>query len=174
MNIKWAYYLIAVIYVVLIVLKGINYLNQKQYEKDHTELLKAFCIKKDFFTTVSIICIVATVAINVAAIIGGKAFNTSSILITCLVLGFTVINSFSYMRFSNHGQDLYYLGYTLVAGDISSLKSKNRKSSNVLSINLNRDIDSYNYMKVVVYGKNKDQVTGLLETLIKEEQDENK
>ena len=174
MNIKWAYYLIAVIYVILIVLKGINYLNQKQYEKDNADILKAFTIKRDFFTTVSIICIIVTVAINMAAIIGGKHLNTSSMIITCLVLGFTVINSFSYMRFTSEGKDIYFLGYTLVEGDISNVKSKVRKNSNVLNINFTRDIDSYNYVKVTVYGKHKDDITKILETLKAEETEESK
>lgn len=167
MNIKWAYYLIAIIYVILIVLKGINYLNLKAYEKENADVHKAVIFKKDFFTTVALICIVVTCAINIAAIIGGKNLNTSSIIITCFVIGFTMINSFEYIRFSDVTQTLFLAGYTLKDGDIEKVKYKQGSRRNALRVTLTREIESYYYIKMSVYGKNKDQVVTLLEKLQK-------
>ena len=91
MNIRWAYYLIVAIYILLIVLRGINYLNEAKYKKENTNYGKVFSLKKDFFTMVTFICILVTLGINIAALIGDQPINTSSILITILVIGFTVL-----------------------------------------------------------------------------------
>lgn len=165
MNIKWAYYFIAILYVILIVLRVINHLNQKAYIKDNSNIEKAFSIKKDFFTTVAIICIIVTVGINIAALIGGKAFNISSICVTLLVIGITLLNSFSYILFSEENHTIHFVGYTLRPGDIKEVKVKKGKMSTVLNVTFNKEIESYNYAKILVYGNHKEKLTNLLETL---------
>lgn len=165
MNIKWAYYLIAVIYIILIVLRVINYANQRAYEKENSIGLKAFTIKKDFFTTVATICILVTLGINLAASLGGKDFNTSSILVTCLVVGFTVLNSFTFIRLNSNQTSLFFLGYSLEAGDVEKVKCKKRLGRYVLYVTFTREIESYNYAKIVVYGKHREEVAGAFEKL---------
>ncbi|WP_054743022.1 hypothetical protein [Cellulosilyticum ruminicola] len=67
MDIKWSYYLIALIYVLVLVLRCINMQKAAQFKKEHGTLLKFFTIKKDFFTTVAIICSIVAIGINGAA-----------------------------------------------------------------------------------------------------------
>lgn len=161
MNIKWSYYLIIGIYILLIALRIINYCNEKTYKKENSHYRKAFSIKKDFFTTVTLICILVTLAINIAALIGGKAFNTDSIIITFLVIGFTIINSFTFILFSEESSTICLLGYTLKSSDIESIKVKEGKNKDVLNVTFNREIESYNYAKILVYGENKKALTSL-------------
>lgn len=161
MNIKWSYYLIISIYILLIVLRIINYCNEKTYKKENSHYRKAFSIKKDFFTTVTLICILVTLAINIAALIGGKAFNTDSIIITFLVIGFTIINSFTFILFSEESSTICLLGYTLKSSDIESIKVKEGKNKDILNVTFNREIESYNYAKILVYGENKKALTSL-------------
>lgn len=161
MNIKWSYYLIIGIYILLIALRIINYLNETAYKKENSHYRKVFSIKKDFFTTVTLICIVVTLAINIAAFMGGKAFNTDSIIITLLIIGFTMINSFTFILFSEESSTICLLGYRLKVGDIENIKVKEGKNKDVLNITFNREIESYNYAKILVYGKYKKDLGNL-------------
>lgn len=165
MNIKWAYCLIGIIYAMLIFLKGINYLNKREYISNHPDALKAFSVKKDFFTTVAIICMIVTVGINGAALIGGRPLNTSSIIITFLVIGFTMLNSFSYIYLSRDEKNLLLLGYILQVGDVETIKVKHCNKKNILSITFNKEIESYNYIKISIYGEHKERVTKGFEQL---------
>ena len=165
MNIKWSYYLIAGIYILLIALRGINVLNETVYKKENLHYEKVFSIKKDFFTTVALICIIVTLGINCAAIIGGKSINCSTIIVTILVIGFTILNSFTTIIFSE--KNICFLGYTLVAGDVQKVQTKLGARSNTLKITFNRDIESYNYTKIIIFGKNKDELTRVFEQLVK-------
>ena len=167
MNIKWSYYLIAGIYILLIALRGINALNETVYKKENSQYGKVFSIKKDFFTTVALICIIVTLAINCAAVIGGKSINSSTIIVTLLVIGFTILNSFTTIIFSENNKNVCFLGYTLVAGDIEKMQVKEGTHSNTLKITFYRDIESYNYTKVIIFGKNKDKLTEVFGQLVK-------
>lgn len=171
MNIKWAYYLIVGIYVLLIILRGINYLNETAYKKENSHYQTVFSIKKDFFTMVTLICILVTIGINIAALVGGKAINTSSILITILVIGFTLLNSFSQMMFCEETQTACMLGYTLVKGDVESLKRKTGKHNDTLNITFNREIESYNYAKLLVFGEKKQAFSELIANLAQKKED---
>lgn len=165
MNIRWSYYLIAGIYILLIALRGINYVNEKAYKKENSHYQKAFSIKKDFFTTVAGICIIVTLAINIAALIGGKALNTSSIIITLLVIGFTILNSFTVVLFSKEEQNICLLGYPLTGSDIESVKVKQGKTSYKLNLTFNKEIESYNYTTLLVFGENKEALAHLFEMM---------
>ncbi len=167
MNIKWSYYLIAGIYILLIALRGINVLNETVYKKENLQYEKVFSIKKDFFTTVALICIIVTLGINCAAIVGGKAINRSTIIVTILVIGFTVLNSFTNIIFSEQNKNICFLGYTLVTGDVEKVQTKTSPHSNTLKITFNRDIESYNYTKIIIFGKNRDKLTQVFEQLVK-------
>lgn len=165
MNIKWSYYLIMGIYVLLIVLRIINYLNEQRYKKENSSYQKVFSIKKDFFTTVALICILVTLAINGAAVIGGKSINIDSIIVTLLVIGFTVINSFTFILFSEETATVCLLGYTLKAGDLTQVKVKEGKNKDTLALTFNREIESYNYAKLWVYGSCKRELITLFRNL---------
>lgn len=165
-NVKWAYCLIAVIYIMLIILKAINYKNLQAYRKSHPELFKVFSIKKDFFTTVSIVCILVTLAINSAALLGGRPLNISSMIVTCFVIGFTIINSFGAIYYTPSESSVFLLGYELDDIVIQSMKYKKRKNSYVLNLTFERDIDGYNYVKFVVYGKEAEGLVHLLEQCV--------
>ncbi|MEE1072127.1 MAG: hypothetical protein U0L26_07030 [Cellulosilyticum sp.] len=166
MNIRWCYYLIAGIYMLLIILRGINYLNETAYKKENLHYRKVFSIKKDFFTTVAVICMGVTIAINIAALVGGKALNTSSILVTILVIGLTLLNSFTFILFSEEEENICLLGYTLLKGDITDLKVKKGKNQYRLNLNFNKEVESYNYAKILIFGANKEALTGVLEKLV--------
>ncbi|MBE6022909.1 MAG: hypothetical protein E7231_06715 [Cellulosilyticum sp.] len=168
MNIKWAYYLIAAIYILLIVLRGINYCNETAYKKENSHYKKAFSIKRDFFTTVTFICILVTLGINIAALIGGKALNTSSICITLLVIGFNLLNSFTFILFSEENQSVCFLGYTLTKGDLESVKTKSGKKYSLLNMTFNREIESYNYARVFVFGEDKERLVHVFEGIVQE------
>lgn len=165
MNIKWSYYLIMGIYALLIVLRIINYLNERKYIKENSHYHKVFSIKKDFFTTVACICILVTVAINVAALIGGKNINTDSMIVTLLVIGFTIMNSCTFILFSEQTSTVYLLGYTLKIGDLNQVKVKEGKNKDTLALTFNREIESYNYAKLLLYGKHRKALITLFRNL---------
>ncbi len=165
MNIVWSYYLIAAIYILLIALRGINYLNEAKYKKENANYGKVFSIKKDFFTTVALICVIVTLAINIAALIGGKSMNVESIWITILVIGFTILNSVTFILYSEENKNICFLGYTLKNGDIESLKVKTRKGNTKLNLTFTREIESYNYAKIFIFGKEKETLTNILEQM---------
>lgn len=171
MNIRWSYYLIAGIYILLIVLRGINYCNEMAYKKENPQYQKAFSIKKDFFTTVTVICILVTLGINIAALIGGKALNTSSIFITLLVIGFNLLNSFTVILFSEENNSVCFLGYTLNKGDVESLQTKVSKSHHTLNLNFNREIESYNYAKVLVFGPAQARLAAVFEKMVQKKEE---
>lgn len=170
MNIKWSYYLIAGIYILLIILRVINYLNEAAYKKENSHCHRVFSIKKDFFTTVMGICILVTIAINGAALIGGKAINTDSILITLLVIGFTIINSFTFIFYSKESSTICLLGYVLKPDDVQSVKVKEGSKRTLLSITFNKEIESYNYTKLIIWGKRRKALSNLFEQLQKEKE----
>lgn len=166
MNIRWSYYLIAILYILLILLRGINYLNEAEYKKENANYGKVLSIKKDFFTTVALICIVVTCAINIAALIGGKAINTSSIWITLLVIGFTILNSITVILYSKENNSVCFLGHTLKSSDIESLKVKSSKKVTKLNLIFAHEIESYNYAKIFVFGKEKENLIKMLEQMV--------
>ena len=168
MNIKWSYYLIVGIYILLIALRGINALNETAYKKENSDCRKVFSIKKDFFTTVAVICVIVTFGINFAAVIGGKSINLSTIVVTVLVIGFTLLNSFTMIIFSEENKNICFLGYTLVEGDIKEIKVKEKKQSNTIKLVFNRDIESYNYAKIIVFGENKDEIVNAFRQIAQE------
>lgn len=165
MDIKWSYYLIILIYMLVIILRLVNSLSAQKYKKQHQDYKAVFSIKKDFFTTVSIACLVTTVAINSAALIGGRPINKSSIIITILVIGFTLINSCYKIYFSEESTSVCWLGYEINAGEIEELKIKEGQMKTVISMTLSKEIDSYNFAKLVVFGKDKKELQDLLASL---------
>nr|WP_302596006.1 hypothetical protein [uncultured Cellulosilyticum sp.] len=170
MDIKWSYYLIALIYVLVIVLRLINMGKATKFKEEHVSHLKFFTIKKDFFTTVTIICIVVTVAINGAALIGGKNLNMNSIIITLLVIGFTLINSFTSILLDEEGNKALFYGYTIEEGEIESLKAKEKSKKTIYDITFTKEVDSYNYAKLIVYGSNREKLKAAFEGFVKKEE----
>lgn len=167
MNIIWSYYLIAIIYILVITLKLINVTKALAFKKKNKDAIKIFSIKKDFFTTVSMICIIVTALINGMALWGGKDINVSSIIVTLLVVGFTIINSFSNILFSKENDQLFILGYTLVKEEIESLKIKEKAKSTCYDMTFTKEIDSYNYAKIIVFGDKRQDLKAVIEKLVK-------
>ncbi len=165
MDIKWSYYLIVIIYVLVIILRLANSLSTQRYKKQHNDYKAVFSIKKDFFTTVSMACLVTTIAINIAALLGGRPINKDSIIITLLVMGFTLINSCYMVFFSETSTSVCWLGYELNSGEIEDLKIKEGRIKTTLSMTLTKEIDSYNYAKLVVFGLNKKALEDTLKAL---------
>ena len=166
MDVKWSYCLIAGIYMLLIVLRVINHLNQAIYRKENADVQYVFSIKKDFFTVVTSICIAVTIGINGAALIGGQALNTSSMIISILVIGLMLLNSFTFILYSETTKTICFLGYILQKGDVECLKIKQGKKKNVLNLTFTKEIESYNYAKVLVFGNQKESLTRLLSEMI--------
>lgn len=159
MDIKWSYYLIGVIYILVIILKIINTTKVQQFKKENNQAMKLLTIKKDFFTTVSLICIIVTFFINTAALMGEKPINKPSILITLLVIGFTFINSVLNIFLSQENEIVLLLGYELKKGEIEHLKVKERKLFTSYDMTFSKEIDSYNYAKLLVFGKQREALT---------------
>lgn len=168
MDIKWSYYLIGIIYILVCILRIINSSRTRIFKKQNKNSIKLMAIKKDFFTTVSGICIVATLFINAAALKGGKPLNKASILITLLVIGFTLINSFLSILLSGEDEKLLLLGYQLEKGEIETFKAKERKGFTSYDITFTKEIDSYNYTKLLVFGKEREQFKKVIQKLTKD------
>jgi hypothetical protein len=168
MDIKWSYYLIGIIYILVCVLRVINATKAITFKKQNKDSVKVVAIKKDFFTTVSLICIVMTLFINVAALSGGKPINKASIFITFLVIGFTLINSVFNILLSGEKERVLILGYELAKGELENCKLKERKGFTSYDITFNREIDSYNYTKLLIFGKERDKFKNIIQKLVKE------
>lgn len=165
MDIKWSYYLIVIIYALVITLRLVNSLSTQKYKKQHPDYKTVYSIKKDFFTTVSVTCLLTTIGINTAALIGKRPINKSSIIITLLVIGFTLINSCYKIYFSKESASVCWLGYELNVGEIEELKIKQSQMKAVISMTLTKEIDSYNFAKLVVFGKDKKELQDILQLL---------
>ncbi|MDF2614955.1 MAG: hypothetical protein K0S71_2741 [Clostridia bacterium] len=168
MDIKWSYYLIGIIYILVCMLRVINNTKTEAFKKQNNDSIKLLVIKKDFFTTVSFICIVVTLFINIAALKGGKPINKASILITLLVIGFTIINSVLNILLSNENEKILLSGYELEKGEIETFKLKERKGFTSYDITFTKEIDSYNYAKLLVFGKNREQFKNVIQNLTKD------
>jgi hypothetical protein len=168
MDIKWSYYLIGVIYILVAILKIINTTKAQQFKKQNHQVIKLLAIKRDFFTTVSVICIIVTFFINIAALMGQKPINKASILITLLVVGFTFINSVLNIFLSQENEILLLLGYELKKGEIEHFKAKERKLFTSYDMTFSKEIDSYNYAKLLVFGKYREELSRTIKNLIKE------
>lgn len=170
MDIKWSYYLIALIYVLVLVLRCINMQRASRFKKEHTTHLKFFTIKKDFFTTVAIICTIVAIGINGAALIGGKSPNANSIIITLLVIGFTMINSFTSILLDEEANTALFYGYTIGEGEVESIKVKEKSKSTVYDITFTKEVDSYNYAKIIVYGNERNKLNKAFNSFVKKEE----
>ncbi len=169
MDIKWSYYLIALIYVLVLVLRCINMQKAAQFKKERGTVLKFFTIKKDFFTTVAIICSIVAIGINGAALIGGKALNANSIIITLLVIGFTAVNSFTSILLDEESKSVLFYGYTIEEGEVESLKVKEKSNRTIYDITFTKEIDSYNYAKLIVYGNERAKLKEAFNSFVKKE-----
>jgi hypothetical protein len=149
-------------------LRVINNTKTEAFKKQNNDSIKLLVIKKDFFTTVSFICIVVTLFINIAALKGGKPINKASILITLLVIGFTIINSVLNILLSNENEKILLSGYELEKGEIETFKLKERKGFTSYDITFTKEIDSYNYAKLLVFGKNREQFKNVIQNLTKD------
>ncbi|WP_069997114.1 hypothetical protein [Cellulosilyticum sp. I15G10I2] len=168
MDIKWSYYLIVLIYILVSILKVINNTLAVDFKKLNKNTIQLTAIKKDFFTTVSCICIVVTIFINSAALLGGKTINKASILITLLVVGFTILNSYLKLFISPENESILLLGYLLKKDDVETIRTKERKGYTSFDITFTKEIDSYNYIKLLVFGENRKKFEEILTKLIKE------
>ena len=168
MDIKWSYCLIGVIYILVAILKMINAMKTREFKDGKRKIIKLLVIKRDFFTTVSIICIFVTIFINGAAFKGGKPLNKASILITFLVIGFTLLNRILHIFVAEEEKELLFLGYALQKGDVESCKFKERKHFTSYDITFVKEIDSYNYTKLLVFGNEREKLKEVIQGLIKE------
>ncbi len=169
MDIKWSYYLIALIYILVGILKLINSTLATEFKKQNQDSIKFLAIKRDFFTTVSFVCIVAALFINSSALIGGKPINKASILITVLVVGFTILNSVLNIFLSQENATILLLGYSLEKGEVEKVKAKERKMFTSYDITFTKEIDSYNYTKLIVFGKERSKLKATILQLVKED-----
>jgi len=168
MDIKWSYYLIGIIYILVCILRIINSSRARVFKNQNKDSIKLIAIKKDFFTTVTFICMVVTFFINVAALKGGKPLNEASILITLMVIGFTLINSFLSILLSGEKEKIFLSGYQLEKGEIEAFKVKERAGFTSYDITFTKEIDSYNYTKLLVFGKDREQFKSIIQKLIKD------
>lgn len=154
-NVRWAYYIILAVYVLVIGLRIINAISTANFKKSNPDSIKVFTIKHDFFTTVSICCILATSFINGAAILTDHRINYDTILITILVVIVTVLNSFYTVRLNKDGNSISYLGYEIKPEEVEEIALKSGMFGTTLGMSLTKDIDSYSYVKMHLLGKNK-------------------
>ncbi len=158
MNIKWSYYLIGLIYILVIVLKVINKNKSQAFKSQYPDAIQILTLKRDFFTTVSLCCIFATLFINGAALWGGKPLNGSSIFITLMVLGFTYFNSIAYILFSVEQNKALLFGYELEPEEIEKYKVKEHKHVCFYEMTFTKEIDSYNYIKLLAFGEDSNKL----------------
>ncbi len=169
MDIKWSYYLIALVYILVILLKCINNGIASQFKNEHQGVIRLVVLKRDFFTTVSVICAATAIFINTAALSGGKSINIPSILVTLLVIGFTLINSVIYLFVAPNEEKILLTGYQLERGEIENVKVKERRGFSSYDITFTKEIDSYNYAKLTVFGKARNELKTTILKLVKED-----
>lgn len=165
MDISWSYYLIALLYALLIFLRLINNMKEDKYISENHECKEVFTIKVDFFVTVAVCCTIVMLIINIAAIFGGKGINVESIIVTLLVNGFMLLNSFSHVLFSEKSKTFFYSGYVMTPEDINTISIKKGSNRYTLNFSFSREIESYTSAKILVYGKEKRHFSKLVEKM---------
>lgn len=168
MDISWSYYLIAVLYVMIIFLRFINHIKEDKYVDNHKGSKSVFAIKLDFFVTVGIFCTLIALGINISSIMGGRGLQVPSIFIALLVNGFVVLNSFVQVLFNEESDTIFYSGYVIGKDDISSLKVKKGTQWYSMNFNFEKEIESYNSAKILVFGKEKRHFGRFAQNLVKE------
>lgn len=162
MDVKWSYYLIIGIYVLVITLRMINHYEAKKFLSKYNDSMRLFAIKRDFFTTISIVCIITTIGINIATMYGNQPLNISSIIITLLVCGFTLLNSFISVFVSPNAEKILLFGYEIGKQEIEQYSVKKKDKYDKYNFNFTKEIDSYNYMKIMIFSDKKQLVEQIL------------
>lgn len=166
MDIKWTYYFIIVMYLMLIALRAINYIKEQEFIKSQSEKpISITVIKKDFFTSVTLVCILFTLIINCLAISGGRPVNIHTIIVTALMIGLTFINSFTRILLIPE-EVVFVLGETIKQEDIDKINVKSGKLLTRYKLMLNKEVDTYNWININAFGKNKDELKNYRKDLI--------
>ena len=129
MDMKWTYLLAVIIYGVLVLIKIIN----KKINHDFIKALEAPPIKfvgfkKDFYSSIAMICIVVSIGINLASVLTTHPINWDSIMVTILVIGMAFISGMTNIYVGNDNT-VCIGGYIFKKGDIASIHLKNKKGN---------------------------------------------
>ena len=166
MDIRWTYFFIVIMYLLLITLKVINYVKEKEFIKgQEAEPITIPIVKKDTFTTVTIVCILFTLIINTLAVRGGRPINIHTLIVTVLMIGITILNSFTKILLIPE-KVVFMLGETIQEEDINKIKVKSGKLSTRYKLMLNKEIDTYTNIKISAFGKNRDKLKNYKKDLI--------
>ena len=166
MDIKWTYYFIVVMYLMLIALKAINYIKETQFLKSQSKKpISILVIKKDFFTSVTLVCILFTLIINSLAISGGRPINIHTLIVTGLMIGLTFINSYTKILLVPE-EVVFMLGETIKQTDIDKMTIKSGKILTRYKLILSKEIDTYSWISMSAFGKNKDELKKYRKDLI--------
>ncbi len=166
MDIKWTYYFIVVMYLMLIALKAINYIKETQFLKSQSKKpISILVIKKDFFTSVTLVCILFTLIINSLAISGGRPINIHTLIVTGLMIGLTFINSYTKILLVPE-EVVFMLGETIKQTDIDKMTIKSGKILTRYKLILSKEIDTYSWISMSAFGKNKDKLKNYKKDLI--------
>ena len=87
MDLKWSYYLIGILYIILLSLKILNNSEYKKFQKNYGDTQQYKAYKSDFFTLIGWICTLITLIINIMTFVSKGQFVVSSIIVTILILG---------------------------------------------------------------------------------------
>lgn len=166
MDIKWTYYFIIAMYCMLITLRAINSVKEQEFIKNQSQKpIIITIIKKDFFTSVTLACILFTLIINCLAISGGRPVNIHTIIVTALMIGLTFLNSFTRILLIPK-EAVFVLGETIKQEDIDKISVKSGKLLTRYKLMLNKEVDTYNWISIKAFGKNKDELKSYREDLI--------
>ena len=154
MDIKWTYGLIVAIYIVLLLIKGINVILIKRF-KENKDLVIVKGFKKDFFTSIAQICIGVTIIINGMTIVGGRPLNINSMIITLLIVGMALLSGTVTILLEKECA-LNISAYEFEAKDIKQIEIKKKTRYTLFDIELEDDVNGYDNIKFYVMSQNRE------------------
>lgn len=142
MEIKWSYYLIILLYVIIGILKVLSVHEHTRLKKEYPDVSVYKTYKRDFFQTIAIICTVITVCINLAALIGGKGIVGSSIIVTLCIIGMAFLTGYIELLTTDTGT-LCLDGTLIEANNIKEVIIKEKKNKTSYEILFVEPISGY-------------------------------
>lgn len=142
MDIKWSYYLIIILYVIIFLLKYLNKHQHQIFRKTHENVGVYKVHKRDFFYTIAVMCTLITLFINGAALLAGKPLVISAFIITLLIIGMAYLTGRIELLTTENGLILID-GTTIQSDHVKEVVIKNKKAKTHYEILFQEPINGY-------------------------------
>ncbi|WP_054743021.1 hypothetical protein [Cellulosilyticum ruminicola] len=80
------------------------------------------------------------------------------------------MNSFTSILLDEEESTVLFYGYTIGEGEVEALKIKEKNNRTIYDITFTKEVDSYNYAKLIVYGNERAKLREAFNSFVKKKQ----